>query len=74
MPSVSRNAAEKIRNELENVLQERSDRRKTGRNEGGRLDGERDERREDGDPVMGFGKHHGKMCKEVYRDDQQYCE
>ena len=46
MPSVSRDA-EKILNELKNVLRERRDIRKTGRNEEGRFDGERDERREE---------------------------
>ena len=46
MPSTSRDPTMKVLlNELENVIQERRDRRKTGRNEEGQLDGERGERR-----------------------------
>ena len=51
MPSISRDATNKILNELKNVIQERRDRRKTGRNEEGQVDGEREERREEGDAV-----------------------
>ena len=71
----------KFLSELKNVIQDR-DKRKTGRNEEDRLDGERDERREEKDAVvdhqwddvMGSGKPCGKTYREVYRNDRQHCD
>ena len=77
MPSISRDATKKILNELKNVMQERRDRRKTGRNEEGQVDGEREERREEGDAVkndqwydvLDFGNHYGKPYRCIYSVD-----
>ena len=78
VPSIGRNATEKILSELKNSIQERKNRRKTGEDEEGRLDEGRRERRggediedDQWDDALGFGRYYGKTYSDVYRDDQQ---
>ena len=77
MPSIGRNATEKILSELKNSILERKNRRKTGEDEEGRLDEGRRGRRggediedDQWDDALGFGRYYGKTYSDVYRYDQ----
>ena len=78
VPSIGRNATEKILSELKNSILDRKNRRKTGEDVEGRLEEGRRGRRggediEDDqcDDILGFGRYCGKTHRDVYRDDQQ---
>ena len=78
VPSIGRNATEKILSELKNSILERKNRRKTGEDEQGRLDEGRRGRRggediedDQWDDALGFGRYYGKTYSDVYRDDHQ---
>ena len=78
VPSIGRNATEKILSELKNSILKRKNRRKTGEDEEGRLDEGRRGRRggediedDQWDDALGFGRYYGKTYSDVYRDEQQ---
>ena len=69
---LTRSGAERVLNEIKKVALERKKRQETEKQEGQR----RGEDVEDNqwDDMLGFGRYYGKTYRDVYRDDQQYCE
>ena len=69
---LTRSGAERVLNEIKKVALERKKRQETEKQEGQR--GGEDVEDNQWDDMLGFGRYYGKTYRDVYRDDQQYCE
>ena len=69
---LTRSGAERVLNEIKKVALERKKRQETEKQEGQR--GGEDVEDNQWDDMLGFGRYYGNTYRDVYRDDQQYCE
>ena len=71
-PRLTRSGAERVLSEIRKVALERKKRQETEKQEGQR--GGEDIEDNQWDDLLGFGRYYGRTYRDVYRNEQQYCE